>query len=160
MSYYLRARNHKTTTVEKGNKEILFDLNRSGLTGCKATAQLPNTHYEMEHANFWGTRSKIIKDGNQIGYLKINWKGEILFTLKDKDYQLIQFKMKYKGFFNFQFEVWVNEKYHLMTLYPESNWFKTNYRTVVHEVGYDPFPIDELMAIIAYGVRVFKYNQG
>ena len=160
MNYYVRAKNYKTTIVEKGNQEVLFQLNHLGWTGCKATAQLPNTQYLMEHANFWGTRYKIVKDSKRIGELRTNWKGEILFHLKDKDYQPIKFKMKYKGFFNFCFEVWVNETHHLMTLYPESNWFKTNYRAVVHDIAYDPFPMDELMAIIAYGTRIFKQHQG
>jgi len=150
MNYYLRPSNYKTTTVENGNKEVLFQLKHSGLTDRKAITQLPNTHYEMEHANFWGSRYNIVKDGNHIGEATRKGRGERLIHLKDKDYQQIQFKLQQKNFFNFQFEVWVNEKYHLMTLYPENNSSKTHYRMEVHDIAYAPFPIIELIAIIAY----------
>ena len=135
MDYYVRAKNYNTTILEKGDKEVLFQLKHSRLTGRKAIAQLANTRYEMEHANFWGSRYNIVKDGSHIGEVTKNWKGEMLIHLKDKDYQPIQFKMKYKGIFNFQFDVWVNEKYHLMTLYPEKDSSKTYYRLTVHDIS-------------------------
>jgi len=156
MEYYLRVSNYKTTTIENGDKEVIFQLKHSGLSSRKAIAQLPNARYEMEHGNFWGSRYTIIKDDSRIGEVTRNWKGEMIIHLKDKDYQSIQFKLKYKSFFKFPLEVWINEAYHLMTLYPEKNSFKTHYHAVVHEVAYAPFPVDELMAIIAYGV----WNKG
>ena len=110
----------------------------------------------MEHANFWGSHYNIIKDGSRIGEVTKNWKGERLIHLKDKDYQPIQFQMKYKGFLTFQFEVWVNEKYHLMTLIPKKDSVKTYYQIIVHDIAYNPFPINELMVIIAYVV----WNKG
>ncbi len=156
MNYYLRASNYKTTTLEKEDKEVIFQLKHSGLTNRKTIAQLPNTRYEMEHANFWGSRYNIIKDGSRIGEVTKNWKGEMLLHLKDRDYQPIQFKIKSKGVLNFQFQVWVNEAYHWMTLYPEKDSPKTYYRLTVHEIAYAPFPLHELMVIIAYVV----WNKG
>ena len=64
--------------------------------------------------------------------------------------------MKNRGFFNFRFEVWVNEKYHLLTLHPEGYWFRTHYRVVIHDSNYSPFPITDLMAIITYGTKIFN----
>jgi len=150
MVYYLKVSNYKTTTIQKEDKEVVFQLKHNGLINRKAIAQLANTRYEMDHANFWGSRYNIVKDGSYIGEVTRNWKGEMLIHLKDKDHQPLQFKMKYKSFFNFQFEVWVNEKYHLMTLYPKHNSIKNYYRMEVHDIAYAPFPINELMAIIAY----------
>ncbi|MFK7979755.1 MAG: hypothetical protein AB8G86_07215 [Saprospiraceae bacterium] len=156
MTYYLKASNYQTTTLEKEDKEIIFQLKHSHLTSRKAIAELPDTRYEMEHANFWGSHYNIVKDGSRIGEVTKNWKGEILIHLKDRDYQPIQFKIKYKGVLNFQFEVWVNEKYHLMTLSPKKDSAKTYYRLTVHDIAYNPFPIKELMAIVAYVV----WNKG
>ncbi len=159
MNYYLRAENYKTTIIEKGN-EVLGQLAMIGWTGCKGIVELTDTEYEIAHANFWGTRYEILKDGRNIGEMTTNWKGEILINLTDRDHQPVQFKMKYRGFFNFRFEVWVNQQFHLLTLHPESNWFKTHYRVEVHNSNYSPFPIKELMAIIAYGTKIFSRNNG
>jgi len=109
--------------------EVVFQLKHNGLIGRKAIAQLPTTLYEMEHANFWGSRYNIIKDGSHIGAVSRNWSGERLIHLKDKDHQPIQFKLKQQSFFNSP---------------------KTHYRIKVYEIAYAPFPINELMAIIAY----------
>jgi len=159
MNYYLRAENYKTTIIEKGN-EVLGRLGLIGWVGFKGRITLPDTTYKIEHANFWGTRYKIEKDGKKIGEMRTNWKGAVLIKLTDSDHQPVQFKMKHRGFFNFRFEVWVNEKFHLLTLHPETNWFKTNYRVEVHDSNYSPFPITELMAIIAYGTKIFNQNNG
>jgi len=159
MNYYLRAENYRTTIIEKGD-ELLGQLALIGWTGYKSMVTLPHTTYKIEHANFWGTRYEIEKDGIKIGGIRTNWKGEILINLTDSDHQPVQFKMKYRGFFNFRFEVWVNEKHHLLTLHPERNWFKTNYRVDVHDSNYSPFPITDLMAIIAYGTKIFSQNSG
>lgn len=156
MNYYLKASNYQTTTLEKEDKEVVFQLKHSRLTGRKAIVALPSARYEMEHANLWGSRYNIVKNDSRIGEVTRNWKGDIFIHLKDKDHQPIQFKMKYKGFLNFQFDVWVNEKYHLMTAYPEKDSSKTYYRLTVYDIAYNPFPITELMAIIAYVV----WNKG
>jgi len=156
MNYYLKASDYTTTTLENEDKEVLFQLKHSHAISRKTIVQLPNTRYELEHANFWGSRYKIIKDGKHIGKVVRNWKGEMLIHLKDRDHQPLQFKIKYKGLFNFQSEVWVNGKYHLMTLFPEKSTFKNYYRLTVYDIAFNPFPIDELMAIIAYIV----WNKG
>jgi len=110
MDYYLKVSNYTTTTIEKENKEVVFQLKHNGLIGRKAIAQLPTTLYEMEHANFWGSRYNIIKDGSHIGAVSRNWSGERLIHLKDKDHQPIQFKLKQQSFliFNLTFGLMIN----------------------------------------------------
>lgn len=79
--------------------------------------------YEIKPQGFFGTSITVTKHGIEIANLKMNWRGQIVFSFQDGQ----EYLLRAKGTFQDKYIIETREKEKLVELDPKFNWSKFNY---------------------------------
>ena len=116
--------------------------------------------YFIEKENIWGSQFRVSKNGERIGNFHYNWGGRVNIDLVDGDGKLFQVNLKYRGFFNTRFEVYLDNNIHLFTMRAYYERFRMCYDVEVHRRPDINFSIDELMGLLTYGAQFYMRASG
>ena len=159
MTYFLRSLDYKNIAIEYG-KEVLSKLTFKGWTCSNARIHFPDVDYTFEKSNFWGTEYTIFRNGLPFGQVTVNWKGHILINLREEYKKPINLVLKYRGFWEGRMEVFLNEQ-PILNMHSKSDWTKAHYDIeLLEEEAIIPYPMEELLGILAYGAYLFRRIQG
>ena len=115
----------------------------------KAEIKLTNSElYEVKPVGFFGTSINVTKNGTEIANLKMNWRGQIVFSFQDGQ----EFVLKATGMFNSKFIIETKDEEKLIQFDPKFNWSKFDYN---YDITYDKKPDDFLFVLL--GVYASNY---
>ena len=102
----------------------LGELIYENLFFLKAEIKLTNSaQYEIAPVGIFGTSIAVTKNGTEIANLKMNWRGQIVFTFQDGQ----EFVLKAKGIFHNKYILENKDGEMLMQFEPKFNWSKFHY---------------------------------
>ena len=115
----------------------------------KAEIKLTNPElYQIKPIGIFGTNIVVTKNGAEIANLKMNWRGQIVFSFQDGQ----EFVFKAKGGFHNKYIVENKDEEKLIQFDPKFNWSKFNYN---YDITYDKKPQDILFVLL--GVYASNY---
>jgi hypothetical protein len=125
------------------NGQHLGELIYENLFFLKAEIKLPNLeNYEIKPVGIFGTSISVVKDGTEIGNLKMNWHGQIVFTFHDGR----EYVLKAKGLFSNKYIIENKDQEKLIQLDAKFNWSKFDYN---YDITYDKQPQEILVILLA-----------
>ncbi|MEP7320180.1 MAG: hypothetical protein ABI921_15595 [Panacibacter sp.] len=131
------------------NGQQLGELFYKNLFSLKAEIKLTNSDlYEVTPVGVFNTSITVTKNGTEIANLKMNWRGQIVFTFQDGQ----EFVLKAKGTFYNKFIIENKDEEKLIQFDPKFNWSKFDYNYVI---TYDEKPQDILLVLL--GVYASNY---
>ena len=131
------------------NGQTLGELIYENLFFLKAEIKLANADlYQVKPVGIFGTSITVTKDGTEIANLKMNWRGQIVFTFQDGK----EFVLKAKGMFHNKFVIENKDEEKLIQFDPKFNWSKFNFN---YDIAYDQKPQDILLVLL--GVYASNY---
>ena len=104
--------------------------------------------YHIRPVGFFGTSISVTKDESEVVNLKMNWRGQIVFSFQDGR----EFVLKSKGFFNNVFTLENSDELMLIQFAPRFDWSKFNYN---YSISYEEKTPDILLTIL--GVYACNY---
>ena len=139
----------KKTFQLTDNGELLGELHYESLFSHRAEIKLANNdHYEIKPVGIFGTSILVTKNGEEFAHLKMNWRGQIVFTLPDgEEYLFIA-----KGAFLSKYTLANKEGKNLILFDPKFDWSKFNYS---YTISYDTKPQDNLFILL--GIYASNY---
>ena len=140
----------KKTLELTENGQQLGELIYESLFSLKAEIKLTNSdRYEVKPAGIFGTSITVTKNGAEIANLKMNWRGQIVFSFHDGQ----EFVLKAKGmFFHNKYIIENKAEEKLLQFDPKFNWNKFDYN---YDITYDKKPQDILLVLL--GVYASNY---
>ena len=140
----------KKTLQLTENGQLLGELIYENLFSLRAEIKLTNSDlYKINPAGVFGTSITVTKNGTEIANLKMNWKGQIVFSFQDRQ----EFVLKAKGlFFHNKYILENKEEEQLIQFDPKFNWSKFDYN---YDITYDNKPQNILLVLI--GVYASNY---
>ena len=133
--------------IDNGQK--LGELIYENLFLLKADIKLTNGElYEIKTVGIFGTSIAVTKNGMEIANLKMNWRGQIVFSFHDGQ----EFVLKAKGIFYNKYIIENREEEKLIQFDPKFNWSKFDYN---YDITYDKKPRDILFVLL--GVYASNY---
>ena len=115
----------------------------------KAEIKLTNADlYEINPAGIFGTSITVTKNGTEIANLKMNWRGQIVFSFQDGQ----EFVLKAEGIFHNKYILENKDQEKLIQFDPKFNWSKFDYN---YDIVYDKKPQDILLVLL--GVYASNY---
>ena len=133
--------------VENGQQ--LGELAYENLFFLKAKIKLANAElYEVKPVGFFGTSITVTKNETEIANLKMNWRGQIVFSYQDGQ----EFVLKGKGVFHNKYIIENKDGEKLIQFDPKFNWSKFHYN---YDISYDKKPQDILFVLL--GVYASNY---
>jgi len=131
------------------NGQQLGQLIYENLFLLKAEIKLTNGElYEIKTVGIFGTSITVTKNGTEIANLKMNWRGQIVFSFHDGQ----EFVLKAKGIFYNKYIIENREEEKLIQFDPKFNWSKFDYN---YDITYDKKPQDILFVLL--GVYASNY---
>lgn len=131
------------------NDQQLGELIYKNLFSQKAEIKLTNAElYEIKPVGIFGTSITVTKNRVEIVNLKMNWRGQIVFTFQDGQ----EFVLKAKGMFYNKFIIENKDEEKIIQLDPHFNWSKFNYN---YDITYDEKQQDILFVLL--GVYAANY---
>ena len=131
------------------NGQQLGELIYESLFSHKAEIKLTNSDlYEVKPVGIFGTSITVTKNGTEIANLKMNWRGQIVFSFQDGQ----EFVFKAKGTFYNKFIIENKDEEKLIQFDPKFNWSKFDYN---YDITYDKKPQDILFVLL--GVYASNY---
>lgn len=131
------------------NGQQLGELIYKNLFSHKAEIKLTNSElYEVKPVGIFGTSITVTKNGTEVANLKMNWRGQIVFTFQDGQ----EFVLKAKGMFYNKYIIENKDEEKLIQFDPHFNWSKFNYN---YDITYDEKPQDVLFVLL--GVYAANY---
>ena len=129
--------------------QLLGELIYESLFSHKAEIRLTNADlYNIKAIGFFCTSISVTKNGSEIANLKMNWRGQIVFSFHDGQ----EFVFKAKGTFYNKFIIENKDEEKLIQFAPKFNWSKFNYN---YDITYDKRPQDVLFVLL--GVYASNY---
>ena len=140
----------KKTLQLTENGQQLGELIYENLFSLKAEINLTNSDlYEVQPVGIFGTSITVTKNGTEIANLKMNWRGQIVFSFQDGQ----EFVLKAKGmFFHNKYIIENKDEEKLLQFDPKFNWSKFDYN---YDIIYDKNPQDILLVLL--GVYASNY---
>jgi hypothetical protein len=139
----------KKTFQVTENGQLIGELTYENFIMLKAEIKLANSeHYEIKPVGFFGTSITVTKNETEIANLKMNWRGQIVFTFQDRQ----EYIFKAKGLFLNKFTIENKEEDTLIQFDPKFEWSKFNYN---YNISYDKKPEDILFVLL--GVYASNY---
>ena len=140
----------KKTLQLTENGQLLGELIYENLFSLRAEIKLTNSDlYKINPAGVFGTSITVTKNGTEIANLKMNWKGQIVFSFQDRQ----EFVLKAKGlFFHNKYILENKEEEQLIQFDPKFNWSKFDYN---YDITYENKPQNILLVLI--GVYASNY---
>ena len=131
------------------NAQQLGELVYENLFFLKAEIKLTNSElYEVKPVGIFGTSITVKKNGTEIANLKMNWRGQIVFSFQDGQ----EFVLKAKGMFHNKYIIENKDEEMLIQFDPKFNWSKFNYN---YDITYDKKPQNILLVLL--GVYASNY---
>ena len=131
------------------NGQQLGQLIYENLFLLKAEIKLTNGElYEIKTVGIFGTSITVTKNGTEIANLKMNWRGQIVFTFQNGQ----EFVLKAKGTFYNKYIIENKDEEKLIQFDPKFNWSKFDYN---YDITYDKKPQDILFVLL--GVYASNY---
>jgi hypothetical protein len=131
------------------NGQPLGKLVYKNLFFLKAEIMLANSEiYKINPVGIFSTSMIITKNGVEIANLKMNWKGQILFSFQNGQ----EFVLKAKGIFSNKFIIENKNKEKIAEFDSEFSWRKFNYQ---YHITYEEKPQDILFVLL--GVYASNY---
>jgi hypothetical protein len=116
----------------------------------KAEIELTNSErYEVKPTGIFGTSITVKKNGIEIANLKMNWRGQVVFSFQDGQ----EFILKATGVFHNKYIVENKNEEKLIQLDPTFNWSKFQYN---YNITYNEKPQDMLLVLL--GVYASNYS--
>jgi hypothetical protein len=144
----VKSMGKKTFQLTDGAQQ-LGKLIYENLFFMKAEIELANAElYEVKPVGIFGTSIAVKKDGTEIANLKMNWRGQIVFSFEDGQ----EFILKAKGVLQNAYVVENKEEEKLIQFDAKFNWSKFQYN---YDITYNKKPGD--MLIILLGVYAANY---
>ena len=139
----------KKTFQLNENGQLLGELIYESIFSYKAEIKLTKADfYDIKPIGFFGTSIAVTKNGAEIANLKMNWRGQIVFSFQDGR----EFVFKAKGGFHNSFIIENKDEEKLIQFDPKFNWSKFNYS---YDITYDKKPQDILFVLL--GVYASNY---
>jgi len=140
----------KRTLQLTENGQQLGELIYENLFSLKAEIKLTNSDlYEVKPVGIFGTSITVTKNGTEIANLKMNWRGQNVFSFQDGQ----EFVLKAKGmFFHNKYIIENKDEEKLLQFDPKFNWSKFDYN---YDITYDKKPQDILLVLL--GVYASNY---
>jgi hypothetical protein len=133
------------------NGQQLGELIYENLFFLKAEIKLATSDlYQIKPVGIFGTRTTVTKNGTEIVNLKMNWRGQIVFTFQDG--QEFVLKAKSTGTFYNKYIIENKDEEKLIQFDPKFNTSKFNYN---YDITYDKKPQDILFVLL--GVYASNY---
>lgn len=133
----------KKTFKLTDNGQTIGELKYESLFSHKAQIKLTNAEiYDIKPVGIFGTYIAITRNGIEIASLKINWRGQIVFTFQDGQ----EYIFKAKGTFLNKYTIDNKEGENIILLDPKFNWSKFNYN---YDISYDKKPQDILFILLS-----------
>ena len=140
---------NKKTFLLTENGQPLGELIYENLFFLKAEIKLTNSEiYVVKPVGIFGSSITVTKNGMEIANLKMNWRGQIVFTFQDGQ----EFVLKAKGMFNSKYIIENKDEEKLIQFDPKFNWRKFHYN---YDITYDKKPQDILFVLL--GVYASNY---
>jgi hypothetical protein len=139
--------NKKTVQLTENGKQ-LGELIYENLFHLKAKIKLENSDlYEVKPAGIFGTSIIVTKNKMEVANLKMNWRGQIVFSFQDGE----EFVLKSKGLLQEKYILENRDEEKLIQFDPKFNWnnFDYNYYITYKE------PLDALLVLL--GVYTSNY---
>lgn len=96
----------------------VFTMKYQNLFSSKAETNINNEKFQIIPENIWQYSFKLIKDGQDIGTIKFNWKGHAIIELSSD----VSCSLKYKGILDTRFELKNDKEELLLTAKLKNNW--------------------------------------
>ena len=140
----------KKTLQLTENGQQLGELIYESLFSLKAEIKLTNSDlHEVYPVGVFGTSITVAKNGKEIANLKMNWRGQIVFSFQDGQ----EFVLKAKGiFFHNKYILENKDEEKLIQFDPKFNWSKFDYN---YDITYDKKPQNILLVLL--GVYASNY---
>ncbi|WKZ76210.1 MAG: hypothetical protein QY303_05185 [Vicingaceae bacterium] len=133
----------KKTFQLTDNGQQLGELHYESLFSHKAQIKLTNADtYDIKPVGVFGTSITVTKNGTEIANLKMNWRGQIVFTFQDGQ----EFLFKAKGAFLNKYTIDNKDGENEILLDPKFEWSKFNYS---YNISYDKKPQDILFVLLS-----------
>lgn len=145
----IQSINQKTFELTDGS-EKLGELSYDNLFSFKALITTSkDENYELKPTGVFSSEISVIKNGENVGSLKMNWKGHVIMSFQNDQ----EFILKSTGIFSNKYIVENKDQQKLMLLDPDFNWAKFNYN---YTVSYDIKPQNILLVLLAtYAANYF-----
>ena len=133
--------------VENGQRigELIYE----SLFSFSAKLKLADSDvFDIKPVGIFGTTITVTKNGIEIADLKMNWRGQIVFTFKDGN----AFILRTTGTFYNKYIIENETKEKLIQFDPTFDWSKWNYN---YNITYDKRPQDTLLVLL--GVYATNY---
>ena len=139
----------KKTFQLSENGQLLGELIYESLFSHKAEIKLTNSDlYEVKPVGVFSTSITVTKNGREIANLKMNWRGQIVFSFQDGQ----EFVFKAKGTFHNKYIIENKDEEKLIQFDPKFNWSKFDYN---YDITYDKKLQDILFVLL--GVYASNY---
>ena len=139
----------KKTFQLSENGQLLGELIYESIFSYKAEIKLTKTDiYDIKPIGFFGTSIDVTKNGAEIANLKMNWRGQIVFSFQDGQ----EFVFIAKGGFHNSFMIENKDEEKLIQFDPKFSWSKFNYS---YDITYEKKPQDILFVLL--GVYASNY---
>ena len=140
--------NKKTVQLTEDGHE-LGELIYENLLHLRADIKLVNSElYEVKPVGIFGTSIIVKKNGIEVANLKLNWRGQIVFSFQDGQ----EFVLKAKGVFHNKYILENKDEEKLVQFDPKFNWSKFDYN---FSITYEKKPEDILLIFL--GVYAANY---
>lgn len=131
------------------NEHLLGELIYENLFFLTADIKLTSSElYQIKPVGFFGTSITVTRNGTELANLKMNWRGQIVFTFQDGQ----EFALKAKGVFHNKYILENKDGEMLIQFDPKFNWSKFHYN---YDITYDKKPQDILLVLL--GVYASNY---
>jgi hypothetical protein len=139
----------KKTFQLSENGQLLGELIYESLFSHKAEIKLTEADlYEIKPVGVFGTSIVVSKNGTEIANLKMNWRGQIVFSFQDEQ----AFVFKATGTFYNKYLIENKDEEKLIEFDPTFNWRRFHYN---YDITYDKKPQDILLVFL--GVYASNY---
>lgn len=120
--------------IEKNDIEIV-EVHYENWFSSVAKTTFEGQNIEIRPKNIWFSKFDIYKNGQDIGDIIFNWKGDMVLRLLNDANQEENFLLNAKGFWNSYFELKDEEEKVLYILRPSINWRKFSFDYDVENIS-------------------------
>lgn len=140
--------NKKTLQLTENGQQV-GELIYENLFRLKAKMKLENSDlYEIKPVGIFGTSITVTKNGTETVNLKMNWRGQIVFSFHDGR----EYVLKGKGLLHEKYILENSDQEKLIQFDPKFNWSKFDYS---YSISYEKKPQDILLILL--GVYASNY---
>jgi len=151
-----------TSTNAKGAFDVLKDeesvasFEYEDWFSSRGAAVLKDQRFEIKPKNMWGSIFDIFDNGEDIGDITMNWKGQIVIPIKTKKAEKT-YILKTTGFWNFSFVLTDENELEVLRMKPEMKWTKMHYDYAVEvsDAKLSLIEIEKLLIICGYSTNLY-----